>query len=114
MQNLGYELLRILLPRTSVNRGGSVRSSRADLLAHHQHWAVRVPDNRVRYAPRKRPPYPPYPPSAHHDQTCSYLLSQGDYLRVWTPCCMVRAFHLSPRGLDLPHHILQGRLLSLF
>ena len=114
MQDSGSELRRIPLPRTSVNRGRCLRSSRAALLlAHHQHGAVCVPHNRVRYAARKRPSYPSYPPSAHDDQTRSYLLGQGDYLRVWTPCCVVRAFHLSPRGLDLAHHILQGLSLSV-
>src|SRR5919112_203832 len=114
MQHPAYGLRRIFLPRTPVNRGRCVRSSRAPLLAHHHHGAVCVPEDRVRYAARKRPPYPAYPPSSHHDQTRFYLLGQGDYLRVWTPCCVVRAFHLSTRGLDLPHHILQGLSLSLF
>src|SRR5829696_199301 len=94
-------------------RGRSVRSSRTTLLAHHQHGAVSVPHNRVRYAARKSPPYPAYPSSAHDDQTRSYLLGQGHYLRVWTPYFEVRAFHLYPRGLDLPHHILQGPPLSV-
>jgi hypothetical protein len=64
--------------RTLANSGkrkswcvGTVRSSRATLLAHHQHGAVSVPDNRVRDAARKGPPYPAYPPSSHHDKTSS-------------------------------------------
>jgi hypothetical protein len=42
------EVRRIPIPRTSVNRGRCLRSSRAALLlAHHQHGAVCVPENRV-------------------------------------------------------------------
>ena len=49
------------------------RPSRAALLAHHQHGAVSVPDNRVRDAAHQGSPDTTQAPAAHHYQSCPYL-----------------------------------------
>src|SRR5919112_4379114 len=46
------------------------RASGALLLAHHEHGAVGVPDNRFRNTTHQRPPYGAQTSAAYHDRPC--------------------------------------------
>src|SRR5215208_6158675 len=50
------------------------------LRTDHQHRAVGMAHNRVRYAAHQRSAHSPQSPTAHHDQACTYVLGNLYYL----------------------------------
>src|SRR5829696_7267948 len=52
------------------------------LLAHYQHWAVGIPNNRIRNASHKGPSYPTFTLAPHNHDPNTQLLSKAHYLRV--------------------------------
>jgi hypothetical protein len=85
MHNAVYELPRILIPRTRLNRGkkqsekgrSAAELSRvysscepSFLVTDHYDGAVGVPDDGVGNATHQRPLHPTEPPAARHHQVC--------------------------------------------
>jgi hypothetical protein len=50
------------------------------LRTDHQHRAVGMAHNRVRYAAHQRSAHSTQSPTAHHDQACTYVLGNLYYL----------------------------------
>src|SRR5919107_524926 len=104
---LGHEIWRCAPPRASG----------ALLLAHYEHRAVGVPDNRLRNTAHQRPPYGAQTSATYHDRPCTYLLAQPHDLLIRLSRLEVSLGHLTPRGSDLLGLLLDERLgvpLGLF
>src|SRR5918994_354420 len=85
------------------------RASGALLLAHHEHRAVGVPDNRLRNTAHQRPPYGAQTSATYHDRPCTYLLAQPHDLLIWISRLEVRLGHLPPGRPDLLGLLLKER-----
>src|SRR5829696_4785802 len=72
------------------------------LRTDHQHWAVGMAHNRVRYAAHQRSAHSAEPPTPHHDQVRSELLGQGQDLQIHLPHPEVSPCHGAPGGLYPP------------
>src|SRR5215208_3835727 len=78
----------------------------------HQHWAVGMAHNRVRYAAHQRSSHSPEPPTTHNDQVRSELLGQGQDLQVHLPHPEVSPCHGAPGHLH-PQRLFPEPLLGL-
>src|SRR5215217_1727275 len=72
------------------------------LRTDHQHWAVGMPDNRIRDAAHQHASQSAESTTAHHYQVRSELLSQGHDLQVHRPHPEVSPRHGATGGLHPP------------